>query len=177
MKVQHTIRLLCIGRSQEQWRSVLLLQILFWMMRFIFSLQPSSIKVQIWHSIWGEAVGAARSQAKPRSNQERLPVVCRAQDLWYHMDETLLLHHQGNTGVSGCEWGEGGREGGREREREREGGRLLYFSNTICMFLLIFVTLCEISYLFQSTTKAKLPISLHLNLCNVKVIQHHIHLV
>ena len=40
----------------------------------------------------------------------------------------------------------------------------------------LYTLLVENSLFFQSTTKAKLPISLHLNLCNVKVIQHtHTH--
>ena len=53
-------------------------------------------------------------------------------------------------------------------ERERWGGGREATVRTISMFLF-----CAL--LFQSTTKAKLPISLHLNLCNVKVTQHHMY--
>ena len=142
MKVQRTIHLLCTGRSHEVEIYIIITDIVLDdEINVIFSLQPSSIKVQIWHSIWGEAVGAAQSQAKSRSNQERLPVVRRAQDIRYHMDETLLLHHKGNTGVSRCEWGEremGRGEGEGEGGEKREGGGRLLYAPSLCSYFVLF---------------------------------------
>ena len=85
------------------------------------------------------------------SHKERLPVVCRDTHVWHHLDQTLLLHQKGHASVI---------RGIHTHTHTHSPLSPPPFPPLLHATVLLS---------FQSTSKVKIPISLSLNLCNVKV--------